>query len=73
MISSIFLNFIEAASPSLKSASATYNLHYTELINAIIIYTASFSSFMGLLLRKGNRKILENFSRDKDLTEMEGR
>ena len=73
IISAIFLNYIEAASPSLKSASATYNLHYTELINAIIIYTASFSSFMGLLLRKGNRKILENFSRDKDLTEMEGR
>ena len=64
--------FIESASASLKSASGAYNLHYTELINAIIIYTASFSSFMGLLLRKGNTKIIEKFSRDRKVSEKEG-
>ena len=72
IISSIFLMFIESASASLKSASGAYNLHYTELINAIIIYTASFSSFMGLLLRKGNTKIIEKFSRDRKVSEKEG-
>lgn len=64
ILSAILLSYIESAAPQLKSTSGMYNIHYTELINAIIIYTASFSSFMSMILRKGNLKIIANFSRE---------
>ncbi len=51
ILSSILLTMIDAAQTPLKNVSSTYNVHYTELIKAIIIYFASFSSFFGMLLR----------------------
>lgn len=50
-MSSILLTLIDAAQTPLKNVSSAYNVHYTELIKAIIIYFASFSSFFGMLLR----------------------
>ena len=51
ILSSILLTMIDAAQTPLKNVSSTYNVHYTELIKAIIIYFASFSSFFGMVLR----------------------
>ncbi len=51
ILSSILLTLIDAAQTPLKNVSSAYNVHYTELIKAIIIYFASFSSFFGMLLR----------------------
>ncbi len=52
IFSSFLLTYIDSAQTSLKSVSDYYNIHYTELIKAIIIYVASFSSFINLLIQK---------------------
>ncbi len=45
---------IDSSQTALKGLSNSYNIHYTELIKAIIIYVASFSSFFAMLLRKSH-------------------
>jgi ABC-type uncharacterized transport system permease subunit len=52
IFSSILLAYLDSSQTALKSVSAIYNIHYTELIKAIIIYLASFSSFINLLFIK---------------------
>lgn len=52
ILSAILLNYIDASQTALKSVSSFYNVHYTELIRSIIIYLASFSSFVNMMLRK---------------------
>lgn len=53
MLSSVLLAYLDSSQLALKSVSDAYNVHYTELIKAIIIYVASFSSLFNMLLRKG--------------------
>jgi simple sugar transport system permease protein len=63
IFSSLLLTYIDSAQTSLKSVSDYYNIHYTELIKAIIIYVASFSSFINLLIQKwhGSHEEMSSF------------
>jgi ABC-type uncharacterized transport system permease subunit len=54
IFSAILLTMIDSSQTALKGLSNSYNIHYTELIKAIIIYVASFSSFFAMLLRKSH-------------------
>lgn len=51
VLASILLAMIDGAQSQMKNASALFNVHYTELIKAIIIYVASFSAFFSMILR----------------------
>lgn len=53
MLSSVLLAYLDSSQLALKTVSDAYNVHYTELIKAIIIYVASFSSLFNMLLRRG--------------------
>ncbi len=53
ILSSVLLAYLDASQLALKTVSNAYNVHYTELIKAIIIYVASFSSLFNILLRLG--------------------
>lgn len=63
ILSSLLLTFIDSSQSALKNASNAYNAHYTELIKAIIIYVASFSSMFAFILRKGYERYDEKQSK----------
>ena len=55
IFSSLLLTLIDVSKNSLKTVSdGYYNIHYTELIKAVIIYVAALSSFFNILLIKWN-------------------
>ena len=61
ILSSIIIAFITQAQTALINASPLYNIHYTELIKAVIIYVASFSSFFNIVFKKWGSDDLKNF------------
>ena len=71
----IFLALIDVAQTPLKGISDAYNIHYTELIKSIIIYAASISSFIIMILEKfhsrnANNKNLLDWSKHRKAKEV---
>jgi general nucleoside transport system permease protein len=60
ILSSLLLTFIDTAQTPLKGVSNVYNIHYTELIKALIIYVASFSSFINMFIQRINQNHNDN-------------
>ena len=54
IFSSLLLTLINSSQSQMKLASSMYNAHFTELLKAVIIYVASFSSLFVILLRKAS-------------------
>ena len=67
ILSSMLLTYIDTATPDLKTVSDLYNIHYCELIKSIIIYVAALSSFISLMLKKLDYKIVESFNRPQKI------
>ncbi len=56
IFSSFILAYLSEGQTQIVNVSILYSKYYMELIKAVIIYAASFSAFIGILIRKANEE-----------------